>query len=119
MSLNYQSMIKDPNYLYLKKIGNIIINKIVQSYYDIGEKKFLENDFEKGLFYSRFFNQYEIKNSYISFIILFCIHKIHTETISDTFVDLFKKNKIMAQPFMDFYQIESLKLYSEFIDGIY
>ena len=48
-----------------------------------------------------------------------CIHKIHTETISDTFVDLFKKNKIMAQPFINFYQIESLKLYSEFIDGIY
>ena len=26
MNLNYQTMIKDPNYLYLKKIGNNIIN---------------------------------------------------------------------------------------------
>ena len=118
MNLNYQTMIKDPNYLYLKKIGNNIINKVIQSYYDISEKKFLENNFEKGLFYSRFFNQYEIKNSYISFIILFCIHKIHTETISDIFVDLFKKNKILAQPFINFYEIETLNLYSKFINDI-
>ena len=34
------------------------------------------------------------------------------------YVDLFKKNKIMAQPFINFYQIESLKLYNEFIDNI-
>lgn len=118
MNLNYQTMIKDQNYLYLKKIGNNIINKVIQSYYDISEKKFLENNFEKGLFYSGFFNQYEIKNSYISFIILFCIHKIHTETISDTFVELFKKNKILAQPFINFYEIETLNLYSKFINDI-
>jgi len=118
MNLNYPDIVCDLNYSYLKSKGIEIINKVIQSYYDISVKKFIKNDLENSLFYSGFFIQYEIKNSYISFIILFCIHKIYHNTITQYYLDLFKKNKILAQPFIRFYQIQSLELYSEFIDSI-
>ena len=118
MDLNYQTIKNDLNYKYLEKNGHIIMNKVIESYYKICEKSFLNNNFEKSLFYGNFFNEHEIKNTYISFIILFSIHKIYEETISQEYVDLFKKNISLSKPFIEFYKIESLIKYIDIIKNI-
>ena len=52
----------------------------------------MKNNLDKSLFYGRFFNEYQIKNGYISFVILFSIHKIYNKTITQEYLDIFKKN---------------------------
>lgn len=118
MNLNYPDIVNDLNYIYIKSNGIKIINKVIQSYYDICVKKFIKNDLEKSLFYGGFFNEYQIKNSYISFIILFSIHKIYHNTITSHYLDIFKKNIIQAQTFTTFYNITSLNDYIDFITQI-
>ena len=118
MNINYADICKDANYQFIKKHGLFIINKVIQSYYDICVSKFSVNNFDKSLFYGQFFNNHNIRNAYISFIILYSIHRIHTENISDIYVDIFKKNKNLALSFIKFYDIDSLNGYIQFIDSI-
>ena len=118
MSLNYNNMYNDPNFNYIKKFGIHIINNLIQSYYDICESKFSNSNYEKSLFYSKFFTLHNIKNSFISFIILYSIHILHNNTIDNINVQLFKTNILNAKIFTDFYNIKSLKSYIDFVNNI-
>mgnify|MGYP001213657019 FL=1 len=118
MNLNYPDIVSDLNYLYIKTRGIEIINNVIQSYYDITLVKFMKNNLDKSLFYGRFFNEYQIKNGYISFIILFSIHKIYNKTITHEYLDIFKKNILSAHAFTNFYNIDSLHNYIDFIKNI-
>jgi len=118
MNINYNNICNDPNYIYLKKKGSNIINEIIQSYYDICELKFMNSNYEKSLLYASFFNQYNIYNSFISFIIIYSIHILHPNTIDNINVNLFKKHIKLGLIFVDFYNLENLKKYINFVNNI-
>ena len=118
MNINYKNICNDPNYLYLKKNGINIINQLIQSYYDICELKFMNSNYEKSLFYASFFNNHNIYNSFISFIIIYSIHILHPNTIDNINVNLFKKHIKSGIVFTDFYNLQTLKNYIDFIKNI-
>jgi hypothetical protein len=118
MNINYKNICNDPNYIYLKKNGINIINKLIQSYYDICEINFMNSNYEKSLFYASFFNQHNITNAYISFIILFSIHILHSKTIDTSNINLFKKHINPSLIFVNFYNLQNLKSYIEFVKKI-
>ena len=118
MDLNFNTIYNDPNFNFIKKNGIDISNKLVQSYYDICESKFILSNYEKSLFYANFFNQHNIKNSFISFILLYSIHILYSESISNINVDLFKKHIKPANVFINFYNIQSLNSYINFINNV-
>ena len=118
MDSNFNTMYNDPNFVFIKKNGLNITNQIIQSYYDICESKFSVSHYEKSLFYASFFTQHNIKNTFISFIIIYSIHILHSQTISNIHVDLFKKHLNLASIFVNFYNIQSLNAYIDFIKNI-
>ena len=118
MNINYKNICNDPNYIYLKKNGINIINQLIQSYYDICELKFMNSNYEKSLFYASFFNNHNIQNSFISFIIIYSIHILHPNTIDNIHVNLFKKHIKSGLVFTNFYNLQTLKNYIDFIKKI-
>lgn len=118
MDLNFNTMYNDPNIQYIKKNSLDICNKLIQSYYDISEYYFSISNYDKSLFYARFFDQHKIKNSFISFIIIYSIHILYNKSISDVYGDLFKKHIHLAKVFVNFYKIKSLENYIKFINSI-
>ena len=118
MDSNFNTMYNDPNFVFIKKNGLNITNQIIQSYYDICESKFSVSNYEKSLFYASFFTQHNIKNTFISFIIIYSIHILQSQTISNIQVDLFKKHLNLGSIFVNFYNIQSLNAYIDFIKNI-
>ena len=118
MNINYKNICNDSNYLYLKKNGINIINQLIQSYYDICELKFMNSNYEKSLFYASFFNNHNIYNSFISFIIIYSIHILYQNTIDNINVNLFKKHIKSGIVFTNFYNLQTLKNYIDFIKNI-
>lgn len=118
MDLNFNTIYNDPNFNFIKKNGIDISNQLIQSYYNICESKFILSNYDKTLFYAMFFHQHNIKNTFISFIILYSIHILYTESISNIYVDLFKKHIKPAQIFVNFYNINSLNGYIHFINNV-
>ena len=111
-------MYNDPNIQYIKKNSLDICNKLTQSYYDVSEYYFSISNYDKSLYYARFFDQHKIKNSFISFIIIYSIHIIYNKSISNTNSNLFKKHIDLANVFINFYKIKSLENYVKFINTI-
>ena len=50
--------------------------------------------------------------------IIYSIHILHSQTISNIHVDLFKKHLNLASIFVNFYNIQSLNAYIDFIKNI-
>ena len=118
MNTNYNTICNDPNYIYLKKNGINLINQVIESYYNISELNFMNNNYVKSLQYALFFNKHNITNIYISFIILYSIHILHSKTIDILNINLFKKHINTAMVFVNFYNLKSLTNYIDFIKNI-
>tara|TARA_B110000902_G_C14257749_1_gene568595 strand:- start:884 stop:2167 length:1284 start_codon:yes stop_codon:yes gene_type:complete len=118
MNINYNTICNDPNYIYLKKNGINLINQVIESYYNISELNFMNNNYVKSLQYALFFNKHNITNIYISFIILYSIHILHSKTIDILNINLFKKHINTAMVFVNFYNLKSLTNYIDFIKNI-
>ena len=82
------------------------------------ELKFMNSNYEKSLFYASFFNNHNIQNSFISFIIIYSIHILHPNTIDNIHVNLFKKHIKSGLVFTNFYNLQTLKNYIDFIKKI-
>ena len=54
----------------------------------------------------------------LGFILLYSIHILYSESISNIYVDLFKKHIKPGQLFVNFYNINSLNGYIHFINNV-
>ena len=115
MDLNIKQINSDPNTLYIKKFGNQLITDIIDSYYSIIESSFENNDFDKSLKYSSFYIDYNIVNPYISFIYVFSYYKLNPESLNTQYLDILKKNIIIAKSIINMFNIEHFNNYCNFI----
>ena len=118
MNMNYINITNDKNYSFIKKYGIHIMQQIIESYYDIADKFFKENNYEKALFYSKFFYKYKIINYYIYFIIIYSISNLHTNTIDDETISLFNYVYPYAKPLILFYNIPNINNYCKIIKNL-
>lgn len=115
MNINIQTLYDDPNYLYIKKFTNELITKIIDSYYKIINQKFQQSDFKSCLHYCDFYNQYNIIHPYISYIYIYSYHQLNLTSFQNNHISILKKNITIAKPFLQLYNIQSLKYYCDFI----
>ena len=115
MDLNIKQINSDPNTLYIKQFGNQLITDIIESYYHIIESSFENNDFDKSFKYSSFYIDYNIVNPYISFIYVFSYYKLNPESLNTQYLDILKKNIIIAKSIINMFNIEHFNNYCNFI----
>lgn len=118
MNFNIIKLYSDANYIYTKNFGLYILNEIINSYFNNSIKYIEKEDYINCLKYTDFFNIYNFKYSYISFIYLFSIYKIYNNSIPHHYIQIIKKNIKIAKCILDFYNIYELKNYCNMINSI-
>ena len=115
MSINLLNLEKDKNNIYMKKFGIKIVNNIIEAYKDSAIKSLENEDFKKSLNYSEFFDMFNIKNRYISFIYVYSMYKLNSNKIYENEINKLKKHILIGLPILNFYKMKELNKYCKLI----
>ena len=118
MNYNYNKFITSKNTIFIKNNTLYILQQLIDSYHNMAQICYENKLYIDSLKYSLFFNTHHINNTFISFIIIYSIHKLYQTNISNYHVELFKKHVTNAKVFIQYHNIEYLNNYCKAIQQL-
>ncbi len=110
MNINIINIYNEPNYIYSQKFGIYIINEIINTYFNNSIKYLQKCDFNLAFKYSSFFDKYDIKHPYMSFIYIYSIFNIYNN-LEQEYNNKIIKHYNICKSIINFYNIPELNNY--------